>query len=153
MYSVSVQVFTSLSIPKRSPWLTDHPTEQGSFWVWDQPVRDDASMKQCHDVSRKWRLSWPRSICRMIPDSSFYFICLISISFNQSPDCRVIWPQGLVSIYRCHLTSIGNPIVEIRRSADRLISTVGFPILERWYLLSESGPCSLSVHLMLVLHY
>ena len=42
---------------------------------------------------------------------------------------------------RRHLTSIGNPIVEIRRSYDRLISTMGFPILVRWHLHIESGPC------------
>ena len=30
-----------------------------------------------------------------------------------------------------HLTSIGNPIVEIRRIYDGLISTIGFPILVR----------------------
>ena len=38
------------------------------------------------------------------------------------------------------LTSIGNPTGEIRRSYDRLISTMGFPILERWHLYIESGP-------------
>ena len=48
--------------------------------------------------------------------------------------------QGADSIKRCHLTSIGNPIVEIRRSYDRLISTMGFPILVRWHLYIESGP-------------
>ena len=37
------------------------------------------------------------------------------------------------------LTSIGNPIVEIRWSYDRLSSTMGFPILERWHLYIESG--------------
>ena len=31
-------------------------------------------------------------------------------------------------------------IVEIRRSYDRLISTMGFPILVRWHLYIESGP-------------
>ena len=46
------------------------------------------------------------------------------------------------SIQRCHLTRIGNPIVEIRRSNDRLISTNGFPTLVRWYLYIESGPWS-----------
>ena len=48
--------------------------------------------------------------------------------------------QGPDSIKRCHLTSIGNPIVEIRRSYDRLISTMGFPILVRRHLYIESGP-------------
>ena len=49
---------------------------------------------------------------------------------------------GADSIQRCRLTSIGNPIVEIRRSKDRLISTMGFPILVRWCLCLyiESGP-------------
>ena len=46
---------------------------------------------------------------------------------------------GTLDITRCHLTSIGNPIVEIRRSDDRLISTMGFPILVRWHLYIESG--------------
>ena len=48
---------------------------------------------------------------------------------------------GPDSISRCHLTSIGNPIVEIRRSYDRLISTMGFPILVRRHLYIESGFC------------
>ena len=52
-------------------------------------------------------------------------------------------PLGADSIKRYHLTSIGNPIVEIRRSYDRLISTMGFPILVRWHLYIESGPWSL----------
>ena len=37
-------------------------------------------------------------------------------------------------------TSIVNPIVKIRRSYDRLISTMGFPILVRWHLYIQSGP-------------
>ena len=49
-------------------------------------------------------------------------------------------PLGPDSIKRYRLTSIGNPIVEIRRSYDHLISTMGFPILVRWYLYIESGP-------------
>ena len=79
--------------------------------------------------------------------------CTITITLSL---CCVIWlrlhhshcPVSLVvadglgadSITRCHLTSIGNPIVEIRRSYDRLISTMGFPILVRWHLVIESGP-------------
>ena len=54
--------------------------------------------------------------------------------------------QGAESIWRCHLTSIGNPIVQIRRSYDRLISTMGFPILIRWHLYIESGPRSCWCH-------
>ena len=41
---------------------------------------------------------------------------------------------------RCPLTSIGHPIMEIRRSCDSLISTMEFPILVRRRLYIESGP-------------
>ena len=53
--------------------------------------------------------------------------------------------QGLGpdSIKRWNLTSIGNPIVEIRWSYDCLISTMGFPILGRWHLYIEAGPCTI----------
>ena len=57
------------------------------------------------------------------------------------------------SIYRCCRTSDGNPIVEIRQSNDRLISTMGFPILVRRYLYIESGPClSCVVNIIIVDH-
>ena len=52
------------------------------------------------------------------------------------------WAQGADSIKIYHLTSIGHPIGDIRRSYDRLISTMGFPILARWHLYIESGPRS-----------
>ena len=35
--------------------------------------------------------------------------------------------------------------MEIRRSYDRLISTMGFPILVRWHLYIESGPRTLTI--------
>ena len=40
---------------------------------------------------------------------------------------------------KCYLTTLRNPIVEIRRSYNRLISTMGFPILVRWHLYIESA--------------
>ena len=49
---------------------------------------------------------------------------------------------GADSIQRCLLTSLGNPIVEIKWSYDSLIFTMGFPILVRWHRYIESGPCS-----------
>ena len=48
--------------------------------------------------------------------------------------------QGPDSISRCRLTSIGNPMLEIRWSYDRLIYKMGFPILVRRHLYIESGP-------------
>ena len=46
---------------------------------------------------------------------------------------------GPDSISRCHLTSTGNPILEIRRFYDHLISKVGFSILVRRHLYIESA--------------
>ena len=47
---------------------------------------------------------------------------------------------GPDSIEICYLTSIWDPIVYIRRSYDRLIYTMGFPILVRRHLYIESDP-------------
>ena len=49
------------------------------------------------------------------------------------------WNGGTrhVSIWRCHLTSIGIPMIKIRRSHDRLIFIIGFPYLKRWSLYRD----------------
>ena len=52
----------------------------------------------------------------------------------------VVMNLGPNSIQICHLTSIGNPNVDIRRSYYRLISTMGSPIPVRRHLYIESGP-------------
>ena len=88
----------------------------------------------------------------------FTFCFLIPVKIKQ-PFCRnhatrhnsmrpanTYTHQGPDSIKRCHLTSIGNPIVEIRRSYDRLISTMGFPIPVRRHLYIESRPRELGHH-------
>ena len=49
---------------------------------------------------------------------------------------RLVWISSIAA-----KTSIGNPIVEIRWSYDRLISTMWFSILVRLHLYIESGPC------------
>ena len=69
--------------------------------------------------------------------SSMFYSCHDHDTMVNHPD----------SIKRCHLTSIGNPIVEIKWSYDRLISTMGFPILVRWHLHIESAPWCLKVFL------
>ena len=47
---------------------------------------------------------------------------------------------GADSISKFHITGIGNPIWEIRRSYDRLISTLGFSLLVRWHIYIEAMP-------------
>ena len=48
------------------------------------------------------------------------------------------------SIHRCYLTRRENPILEIRRYYDRLISTMGFPIPVRLHLCDQ-GPNFITV--------
>ena len=57
--------------------------------------------------------------------------------------CKTPGPD---SIQRC-LTSLGNPIVQIRLSSGRLISIVGFLTLARQRFDTESGPCILAIWL------
>ena len=64
-------------------------------------------------------------------------LSVTSVESQWSYCPRILGPD---LIKRWHLTSIGNPIVEIRRSYDRLISTMGFPILVRCLLYIESAP-------------
>ena len=48
--------------------------------------------------------------------------------------------QGLYSLRRCRLISIGIPIINLRRSSDRLRFIMGIPIPVRRRLLSEKRP-------------
>ena len=66
-------------------------------------------------------------------------LCLTTL-LNRLRNTLTYCDLGPDSIWRCHLTSIGNPIVEIRRSYDRLISTTVFPIPVRCNLYIASGP-------------
>ena len=59
-------------------------------------------------------------------------------------DKTILRPSYLHNGFSYTVTSIGNPIAEIRRSYDRLISTMGFPILIK-YLYIESTPWNLSL--------
>ena len=48
--------------------------------------------------------------------------------------------QGTVSIYRCHFTNIGIPMLKIRRSPDRLIFNMGIPYLGKTVFILRRGP-------------
>ena len=91
--------------------------------------------------SLRYRLISEASRC-LLHYSSYKTECKI----NMENHCRLVLfitsfeNLGPDSINRSHLTSIRNPIVEIRRSYDRLISTMGFPLPVRWHLYIESGP-------------
>ena len=77
----------------------------------------------------------------LCPDSPKPCLCV--------PYCKLITPKHTTVLssqktearfnIRCHLTSIEIPIVEIRRSSDRLISTMGIPILVQFAWPAKLG--------------
>ena len=109
------------------------------------------------DISLIDRLLWAgwrkvhQSIHIVVPGASFKDVLLQRLIMillwlaiakqhkrSHCGDKRIWWSSYrhngisyIVSIWRCYLTSIGNLIVEIRRSLDHLISTMVFPILIR----------------------
>ena len=98
-----------------------------------------SSMFVCHIVSVTcWYILLVLSMyyfVDFIPLLDFLtLLCQAPGSVLAHTDCSVaLWDihgnLSLDSIWKCHLTNIGNPIVEIRRSWNRLISTLEFPIL------------------------
>ena len=80
------------------------------------------------------------SVCTLKP----VFDPQISLAKLQSRQTRGLWffksqifSQGLYSLKRRRLTGIGIPIINLRRSDDRLRFIMGTPILIRRRLLSE----------------
>ena len=59
---------------------------------------------------------------------------------NRGPNCAVAGNLGPDSIYRCRLTSIGIPMLKIRRSRDRLVLNMEIPIPGKDGLYIETGP-------------
>ena len=82
-----------------------------------------------------WYVMFYVSVCHIAQYNSFVAETIILTAHCQGPNSIKRWP----------LTSIGNPIIDIRRSYDRLIFIMGFPLLVRWHLYIESGPRTLDV--------
>ena len=82
--------------------------------------------------------SWPWQACH----SCYQTLTTDVMTLHAKCETKtMVQPHlGADSIKRCPLTSIGNPVVEIRRSYNRLISTMGFPLLVRRHHYIESGP-------------
>ena len=98
----------------------------------------------------QWRSHWSLGADKLFHPAHNWacgYLSMLGLRLNRVNRSahRLVMYLGPDSIKRCRLISIGNPIVEIRRSYDRLISTMGFPILVRWHLYIESGPWSLYV--------
>ena len=59
---------------------------------------------------------------------------------------------GAVSILRCRLSSIGIPMLKIRRFRDRLIFNMGIPIPGKDGIYNETGPSFLDAIVIYKLH-
>ena len=81
--------------------------------------------------------SWKKKQVFSLSSIFHWFFSHVTATANLYEDQS---PTGPWFNKKYHLTSIGNPMEEIRRSYDRLISTMGFPILVRCHLYIESGP-------------
>ena len=68
----------------------------------------------------------------------YYFMSILNVRGSRLLQANKINILGPISI--CIMTRIGNPIAEIRRSKDCLISTMGFSILVRQHFYCEFGP-------------
>ena len=118
------------------------------MWKISSSIPLEASVCLFH-YTRNNRVVQVKNGCKSL--LLFLWNCLI-VFFIQykygSITCEIIWPcsdgpkifsRVLIQYKRCNLTSKGKPIVEIRWSYDRLISTMGFPIPVRWHIYIESG--------------
>ena len=67
-----------------------------------------------------------------------YCVCFTSLAFLYNrASCMLVMYQGLYSLKRRRLISLGIPIINLRRSSDRLRFIMGIPIPVRRHLLSE----------------
>ena len=89
----------------------------------------------CKSTATAFFVIWYHSTSTIVP-----FIWSNSHHFSVSKKTRlsnVLIPLGLNSLRRRRLTGIGIPIINLRRSDDRLRFIMGIPILIRRRLLSE----------------
>ena len=106
------------------------------WWRHHVYVRSAQFGLWAHKPFEKWLLSSPclQNISRYVTDSSDAW--LLMVTDGGPPWTR----QGLYSLRRRRLTSIAIPMINLRRSDDRLGFIMGIPILIRRRLLSVYMP-------------
>ena len=92
------------------------------------------------------RMYIEKSLCNVVLQQWFSYIdgllqdCSSSIAYALEVQQSCTKPSGPWFNIKMSSNSIGIPIVEMRRSYDRLISTMGFHLLVRWHLYIELSP-------------
>ena len=100
-------------------------------WLWDICYHISFKIKIwvifCLDVI-DWRQTLQQQLC-----------CRDMCKLLMTLQLRTFVPKtGGWCYIKMRYYSIVNPIVELRRSNDRLISTMGFTVLAKWHLYIES---------------
>ena len=105
-------------------WLTSWSWRHNALVQEDsQPIvmRDNTAVDWFTAITFIWLWKW------------WWSWILSTTTLTNTPRAPIQYKDAILPVYE-------NPIVEIRRSYDRLISTMGFPILVRWHLYIELGP-------------
>ena len=92
-----------------------------------------------------YHVEWaPHCMQHELTDFTHDYVMILLCALHIASDHRKVWAyrgiQGLYSLRRRRLISIGIPIINLRRSSDRLRLIIGIPIPVRRRLLSESRP-------------
>ena len=131
---------------RKFPVCTQYPISSKNHFLPQQKFPWVTDEIRCLYFVADYCNSMNRPLSGYTYDQSYTLPWLWQKSWILFLGLRAYWPSGCWDQYprwlkkKCHLTSISNPIVEIRRSYDRLISTMGIPILVRWHLYIESCP-------------
>ena len=118
--------------PQAIIWTNERllPTSWGTNFMGIVFEIEKFSFRKMHlkMTSTKWR-----SFCPRLNELSHY--CLVTPYGIMGSFSPLI--LGLYSLRRRRLTGMGIPMINLRRSDDRLRFIMGIPILIRWRLLSE----------------
>ena len=94
------------------------PTTYWKILCWSQHIICAADIEiLCETTNIRFHIGTVKEHCIILQCYSYFHICHVSnfLNFYKSPTAR-----GLIYIHRCHLTSKGNCIVEIRCSYDHI---------------------------------
>ena len=119
-----------LKVPCIQPFSIEGQMVRQNIHIGTVPIAAKRLM-----IDRTWPqlFRWYRNFLKGNIKKKFVFSII-------SPPHQFFGNNGWINIKMPSYQYIGNPIVEIRRSYDHLISTMGFPLLVRQHLYIESGP-------------
>ena len=122
---------------RHNRWQIFSQNDISCFRAWGWFDYYNANLPGAHFNIKMWSYQYRDS------NDKYKKVSWLSYFYNGVPHtCLYIEmiPRGAVSIWRCCLTSIGIPMLKIRRSCDRLIFNMGIPIPGKDSLYIEMAP-------------